>query len=589
MFRMYHNGRALWGSRASGRRERSASLLTAGRLPHICSRAEGSRVPQVHVKPGAKSRFAVFRAGLADRLARSSRVFLLTLIVLLGIEILVDWNQTLVEINVLRDQIRLKGVSYAGLLARAAVEPMVAGDQRALVRLASGILDDEDAIYIRITDPRGRLIFDQIDAEFAKQEAAQGRAPFPQRYAHFLSRDALGVSQDFEGFRLRLINSRYRDLPQIWSDFINQLAARFSPPPSPPASRARILYQDRLRDAQRRRDDSTTWAITPVEYEGEAAGAILVAFDMARTNRAVRNKYIKGLAIVLFFVALIVFQNVVGRRDKLRLLDLEQRYARAKSALRAALPVQPLQALSGTDLQVLCALDQARGHVDGLVWDIADDGQALWLLAVDPDGDGIDAAAIGLHVLATFRKRRQAGMPLDLEREIRALGAATREIPLTRPIGVLLVRVEHSGAFFGLHSEFVRLCLADLQAGVRSSATKAVQGELAFTDEQSSSERDATESRDEASLPYSPVGVVGPLFRVEGTLAQGETLICAAVGRGERQARIDVDAIARYMIRSRGAAGLRIEDVATWARGKHVGLAENDLLILTVQRSAATA
>ena len=35
------------------------------------------------------------------------------------------------------------------------------------------------------------------------------------------------------------------------------------------------------------------------------------------------TKYIKGLAIILFFVGLIVFQNVTGRRDKLRLLDLE--------------------------------------------------------------------------------------------------------------------------------------------------------------------------------------------------------------------------------------------------------------------------
>jgi hypothetical protein len=532
-------------------------------------------------KAKTQGRFAVFRSGLADRLARSSRVFLLTLIVLLGIEILVDWNQTLVEINVLRDQIRLKGVSYAGLLARAAVEPMVAGDRSALSRLASGILDDEDAIYIRITDPRGRLIFDQLDPELAARDVAQGRPPFPQRYAHFLSRDASGVSQDFDGFRTRLANSRYRDVPQIWADFVGKLTARFVPPPALSPHRARILYQDRLRDPQRRRDDSTTWAITPVEYEGEPAGAVLVAFDMARTNSAVRTKYIKGLAIVLFFVALIVFQNIVGRRDKLRLLDLEARYARAKSALRSALPEQP-QTLGG--LRIAAALDQARGHVDGLVWDVAQDGDGVWILAVDPDGDGIDAAAIGLHVLSTFRKRRQAGVASPAVDEIRALGAATRDIPLTRPIGVLLLRVTQDGSFRGLRSEFVRLCVVDAQAMTRSSQPVAVFGELAFSDQPESGERDSSGGRDEAGVAYAPVGVVGPLFHVEGSLPLGHTLVCAAAGHGPRGARIDADAVARYLIRGRGAASLRIDDVTTWARGRHASLAENDLLIVTVQR-----
>lgn len=531
-------------------------------------------------KPDAKSRFAIFRAGLADRLARSSRVFLLTLIVLLGIEIVVDWNQTLVEINVLRDQIRLKGVSYAGLLARAAVEPMVAGDRHALERLASGILDDEDAIFIRITDPRGRLIFQQLDPDFAKQEAACGLAPFPQRYAHFLGRDAHGVSQDFDGFRTRLVNSRYRDLPQIWSDFIARLTARFSSPPAVSAARARILYQDRLRDAQRRRDDSTTWAITPAEYEGEPAGAILVAFDMSRTNRAVRIKYVKGLAIVLFFVALIVFQNVVGRRDKLRLLDLEQRYARAKNALRAALPEQPRTACG---LRVCAALDQARGHVDGLVWDLAADDAGLWLLAVDPDGDGIDAAAIGLHVLSTFRRRHQAGQMFDVLAEVRALGAATREIPLTRPIGVLLLRLERDGRFYGMHSQFVRLCLVDLQAAARTSSPKAVVGDLVFSDGTQGDE-DLDPAADAAMGP-PPVGLVGPLVRFEGSLPPGQTLIAAAAGQSQRGTRVEVDAVARYLVRGRGAANLSIEDVATWARGRHAGLAENDLLIMTVQPS----
>lgn len=521
---------------------------------------------------------------MADRLARSSRVFLITLIVLLGIEIVVDWNQTLVEINVLRDQIRLKGISYAGLLARAAVEPMVAGDRHTLTLLASGILDDEDAIYVRMTDPRGRLIFDRLDADFAAQDAKAGRAPFPQRYAHFLDRDATGVSQDFDGFRMRLANSRYRDLPQIWSDALARLAARFTPPPPLPTSRARILYQDRLRDAQYRRDESTTWAITPVQYQGEPVGAILVAFDMTRTNRAVRNKYIKGLGIVLFFVALIVFQNIAGRRDKLRLLDLESRHARAKQALQQALPMQPL-CVQG--LQIGAALDQARGHVDGLVWDVAEEGSAAWFLVVDPDGDGIDAAAIGLHVLATFRKRRQADASIDALEEIRALGAATREIPLTRPIGLLLLRVDGSGSFAGYRADFVRLCLADGSATAKPSEPAVIEGDVVFAETGADADgpADGAEGASEESRP--PLGLLGPLYRVAGTLQEGQTLVIAAAGKGPRGLCIDVETIARYLGRARGAAGLSIADASTWARGKQGGLVESDILILTVQRAGS--
>lgn len=535
---------------------------------------------QVRKKAGK----AAWRARLADRLARSSHVFLLTLIVLLGIEVLVDWNQTLVEINVLRDQIRLKGMNYAGLLAGSAIEPILVSDRQLLSRLATGILDDEDAIYIRITDPRGRLIFEQLDAEFAARETRLGRDPFPRRYAHFLQRDALGISQDFEGFRDRLANSRYRDLPQIWSDFLGRLAARFASAPPLPASRSHILYQDRLRDAQRRRDDSTTWAITPIDYEGEPVGAILVAFDMARTNRAVRNKYIKGLAIVLFFVALIVFQNVVGRRDKLRLLDLEQRYAAAKTALHDALPAHRIDA---EGLAICGALEQARGCVDGLVWDFAHQPGVSYLLFVDPDGDGIDAAAIGLHVLGSFRRRRAAGIPVDLLPEVTALGAATREIPLTRPIGILLLQVMADGRIEGVRSAFAGLRLVDLRPESKNPAPQVLaQAPIHFVDPASSVELSSEASVDNAggSGALPPVGLVGPLVRVWGELAAGFTLVCAAAGTGPRAAVLDMDVVARYFLRSRGAAGLQIEDAVAWARGRHSALVERDILVATITR-----
>ena len=83
-------------------------------------------------------------------------------------------------------------------------------------------------------------------------------------------------------------------------------------------------------------------------------GAVLVAFDMARTNRAVRNKYIKGLAIILFFVGLIVFQNVTGRRDKLRLLP----YIEQWNALREFVAIVPISALTGRGIELL--VDELR-------------------------------------------------------------------------------------------------------------------------------------------------------------------------------------------------------------------------------------
>ena len=106
-----------------------------------------------------QSRFAAWRSQLADRLAQSSQVFLLGLVIACGVEVLVDWNQTLFEINVLRDQIRQKGLNYAGLLARAVVEPVLSRDRATFDRLAQGLLDDEDAVFVRIVDPSALASF----------------------------------------------------------------------------------------------------------------------------------------------------------------------------------------------------------------------------------------------------------------------------------------------------------------------------------------------------------------------------------------------------------------------------------------------
>src|SRR5258708_4512686 len=125
-----------------------------------------------------ESRFSAFRARLTDRLARSSHVFLFGLIIACGIEVLVDWNQTLFEINVLRDQIRQKGTNYAGLLQRAVVEPMRAGDKAAITRLAEGILDDEDAVFVRLVDLSAKVVYERLDESYAKLYEKRGKGGF---------------------------------------------------------------------------------------------------------------------------------------------------------------------------------------------------------------------------------------------------------------------------------------------------------------------------------------------------------------------------------------------------------------------------
>ncbi len=289
--------------------------------------------------PKNESRFAAWRTRQLNRLVRSGRVFLFGLIVACGIEVVVDWNQTFWEINVLRDHTRQKGVIYAGLLSKVVVEPMMLGHSAGLERLAGAILDDADVIYVQITNLDGKVVYDRMDRVFAKVYEKRGKGSFRHHYAHWLERDSRGVVTDPEGFKQRLANSRYRDLPQIWADATARVLATFSEH-EPLDNTSKVVYQDRLRDENRRRDDTVTWAVAPLEHNGKKVGAVLVAFDMTRINREASSKYLKGFGMVVFFVGLIVVQNINNRRDKLRLLELE---ARHKSEPR-------LKALSREDL-----------------------------------------------------------------------------------------------------------------------------------------------------------------------------------------------------------------------------------------------
>ncbi len=514
-----------------------------------------------------------WRTHLAERLARSSRIFLLGLMVACGIEVVVDWNQTLFEMNVLRDQIHQKGRNYAGLLEKVTVEPMLKGDVVTLDLLSAGIIDDEDAVFVRVTDENGRVVFDRLDPIYEQSFEKRGKGTFRSHYAHWLDRDMRGVIEDPVGFKQRLANSRYRDFPQLWTDTTARVLGLFIKPQALPPSRAEIVYQDRLRDENHHRDETTAWAIAPLTSQGKKVGAVLVAFDMTRINQAVHTKYLKGLGMIAFFVGLSLVQNIIGRRDKLRLLDLEVRHADAKRALREALPRGKV-AVSG--LQAYGALEQAKGAVDGMVFDAAAREGALEILVIDPDGYGIDAAAIGLHMLRTFRARKRSILPAadladtagaepSLYEAIAEFGAATNDIPLTSPIGILLLHVRPSGDFTAVLGAFASLQL------LQGTAAQA----LPLSPVLDSSAKEAA----------VPAGIVGPLYRCTGTIPAGATLLVACAGRGTKEARLDSEALARYLLRSPTAAAPNIEDAAIWARGKNAALSENDIAVVVVHRA----
>ncbi len=69
---------------------------------------------------------------------------------------MLDWNATLVEINVLRNTIRLKGENYVGILGKASDDELGARDRAGLERLSHGIFDDEDGGLLSGCSPTPR-------------------------------------------------------------------------------------------------------------------------------------------------------------------------------------------------------------------------------------------------------------------------------------------------------------------------------------------------------------------------------------------------------------------------------------------------
>jgi hypothetical protein len=362
---------------------------------------------------------------------------------------------------------------------------------------------------------------------------------------------------DPDGQRERMAKSRYRDFPQRWNDVISSVTAKFVTTPPAKQESGQVMYQQAVRTEEHERDPTVSWAFGTVAGSAGDVGAVLVAFDMDATNDAIYKKYLKGLGMVLFFVGLILFQNVTSRQDKLRLLDLERRYAEAKLAIREALP----GIVQVGDLSAFGVLNQAQGMVDGQIFVLWSHPECVDLLVLDPDGAGIEAATIALQVRRVFLKRRSHGPVTDLMGELISLGDAGSHIPLSRPLGVMLVHVQVGGAVSALAGPLGGLAV------LSGSSSRPLRSMIE---------------------PDMPGGLVGPIQRFETQLGPGESLVVGSAGiDNDAQSRLDMGLLTAFFVRSDRTETMRqdvMDDAANWLRGRVPRLARSDVIVLMITR-----
>lgn len=411
--------------------------------------------PKLSPAPPPASRPS-FLTRAADYLARSPQVFLLGLLAACFVEVAVDWNTTLYEINVARRALRQKGESYADVLRKAAQGPAIARDVVALGSLSEKLFDDPDVVYIRWSGPGGEVLRDALRPDYEAQRRALGQAPFRDTYRYVMERDTRGMLTDPAGLRERMARSRHRDLFQIFTDAQERLIMRVVPP-DPDAAQAvpRVLYQDRLADSMKRLDRSLTYALGTILQGGERpSGVVLVAFRTERLGREITARLAKGLGVAVFFVGLILVQNIIGRRDKLRLRRLTEEIGQARAALLGP-------ALGGAPPGGAAALSQSlpgAGEL-GLSFQQADTvegatcelralpGGGVELLVAVPQGSGLPAA-IGAVALCEAYRRDGAWDRPPAER-LAALLSDYGQSPYARPILLLLLQVRQGGEVRG--------------------------------------------------------------------------------------------------------------------------------------------
>lgn len=514
------------------------------------------------MRRGAFSRWNLVVERLSERLGKSARVFFIGLLVACGVEVAVDWNATLYEINVLRSSLKQKGEDYVDILRRAAEPALAAYDWDALDELSRGLYDDEDVVYVRFSDALGNTLHDRVRAGYDVEFARAHGQRFRDHYRHQMERDAGGMMVDPLQLRDRIAQSRHHDLIQAFTDGENRLLARFSPPPPPHQPPPQVLYQDRLYDDARQLDRALSYALGVVTTErGDATGVVLVALRHDRMNRAVAAKLWKGLAVTLFFVCLILVQNVLARRAKLRLRDLEAALAAARAAIRASTPDTPVYGPG--ELGVAFAQADRLG---GTVYDLSAraDGSVDLLLAV-PEGTGVDAAFASVVLRDLYR--RQGGALPPAER-VTALLADYDTAPLGRTAELLCAHFGTDGV--------VRGVVAGLPAPSRIDGAGVLDP-----------------VRLGAPLPLSARRLAGPLRSFECTLADGALALfddgmpADAARRLPREAALQ--RIADRLVRRGDDPQATAEDAVAQAVKRYRKRHTDDFFALVVRRRARAA
>ncbi len=362
---------------------------------------------------------------LLARLDRSQHVFLAGLVVAFAVEIVVDWNATFRDVNVLRAGLRDKATHYAAVLRLAAEEPLAAGDRARLGELARRVLEDDEVACVRFTDAAGAPV---VEA---------GR-PLGARYPKQLARDTAGVLADPAALREKVARSRHRDVFQAVSDAEDRAVRAFTAGAPAVAPVGDVVYQDRLYDeATRAEDRAYTWAIAQVAPRGKPAGVVLVALDGARVRRATEKKLAFGAVLTLFFLGVILVQQVSARRAKLRLLSFSDALAVARDAIAGSLPTEPPR-VAGLDAALAFAQAERLG---GTVYDFAATGGALDLFLACPEGSGVDVAFASVFIRDEQRRLRRAMPDAAPESLLAAFVAAYAEAPIHRRLDLALVRV----------------------------------------------------------------------------------------------------------------------------------------------------
>jgi serine phosphatase RsbU (regulator of sigma subunit) len=274
------------------------------------------------------------------------------------------------------------------------------------------------------------------------------------------------------------------------------------------------------------------------------------------------RRLLKGTFVTLFFLAVILVQQLAGRRAKVRMIALRDALAAARTALRAALPTGPpaIEGLAGA-----LAFEQAE-RIGGTTFAFHADPaspQAFDFFLAVPDGSGVDVAFASVFVRDLERRQRLAGDPSP-EPLFERLAAAYREAPIQRPLELALWRID-----------LVRGELTGVCAGLEPPLVLAKDGALL------EAERTPLDVEVDRAL------IEGPIVRVHLALPEGATLVVCSDG---------LPADARHPL---AAADLAAEVRAHAARTpaelvaalrkqalRRAGNLQDDLFLLALARSA---